>query len=221
MCFSATASFATGGALAASAVAITRLPKPKGAVPLALFPAFFAVLQFAEGILWLNHRGFAGEDWKPPALYVFLLIAYVLWPIYVPLSAYLLERGRRRRLIILVCQAAGLVAGITNLVVIFRGPVDAWVVGHSFHYLITMPGAMAAPYVIAVTVPFLVAGLKRLAVLGVVLLGLYGLAALVASGDTFPSVWCFYAAILSVFLYFLFRYGAKRGWTQGGDGGPD
>jgi hypothetical protein len=213
MCYSATASFVTSGALAAGAVAIARTPKPKRAVPLSLFPAFFAVLQFAEGILWLYHRGFVADSWKPPAVYAFLLIAYVLWPVYVPFSAYLLAPGRRRRLIILLCQAAGLVVGLANLVIIIRGPVDAWVVGHSFHYLINMPGGFGAPYVIAVTVPFLVAGNRRLVLFGLALAVLYGIAAVVAASATFPSVWCFYAAILSVFLYLLFRYEAKRGWT--------
>ncbi len=214
MCFSATASFAAGGVLAASAVAIARTPKPKRAVPLSLFPAFFAVLQFAEGVLWLNHRGFVGDAFKPPGVYAFLLIAYVLWPVYVPFSAYLLEPGRRRRLIILLCQAAGLVVGLTDLVIIIRGPVDAWVVGHSFHYLINMPGGLAAPYVIAVTVPFLVAGNKRLVLFGAALAVLYGVAALVASSATFPSVWCFYAAILSVFLYLIFRHESGRAGTE-------
>jgi len=219
MCFSATASFATSGVLAASAVAIARIPKPKAAVPLALFPAFFAVLQFAEGILWLNHRGFVDAAWKPPAVYVFLVIAYVLWPVYVPFSAYLLERRRRRRLIILLCQAAGLVVGIWNLAVIIQGPVDAWVIGHSFHYQIAMHGGLSAPYVIAVTVPFLINSRWRLVAVGVALGVLYGIAALVASWETFPSVWCFFAAILSVFLYVLFRYGAKK--EAGAFGRPD
>jgi len=210
MCFSATASFSAGGVLAASAIAIARTPKPRRAVPLALFPAVFAVLQFAEGILWLNHRGFITDAWKPPPVYVFLLIAYVLWPVYVPLSAYLLEPDRRRKAVILLCQAAGLVVSVANLVAIIRGPIDAWVVGHSFHYLIDMPGGLAAPYVIAVTVPFLVVRDRRLVAFGLALFVLYVVAALVASSDTFPSVWCFYAAILSGFLYVIFRYEASK-----------
>ena len=218
MCFSATASFATSGALAVSAVAIARTRKPKAAVPLALFPAVFAVLQFAEGLLWLNHRGFIGDAWKPPPVYVFLFIAYVLWPVYVPFSAYLLEKGRWRRWVILLCQAAGLVVGVANLVAIVRGPVGAEVVGHSWHYLVSMPGGLAAPYVIAVTVPFLAAGRRRLAVFGLALFALYVIAALVASSDTFPSVWCFYAAILSVFLYFIFRKWGLENDGQGSGG---
>ncbi len=209
MCFSATASFTASGVLAASAVAIARTEKPKRAVPLALFPAVFAALQFAEGLLWLNHRGFIGDAWKLPAVYVFLLIAYVLWPLYVPFSVSLLEPDRKRRAVILLCQAAGLVVGAANLAAIVRGPVDAWVVGHSFHYLINMPGGLAAPYVIAVTVPFLVCRNRRLVGIGVALFAVYLAAVVVASSDTLPSVWCFFAAILSGCLYLVYRHEAK------------
>ena len=212
MCFSATASFIASGALAASGAAIACTPKPGRALPLSLFPVFFAVLQFAEGLLWLNHRGFLSDTFKPVGLYIFLFIAYVLWPIYVPFSACVLESGRKRRIIILVCQILGLAVGITNLVVIINGPVDASVVGHHFAYAINMPEILNAPYVISVAVPFLVSSSRRLVIFGAALAVLYAIAAVVASSATFPSVWCFYAAILSVFLFFIFRTRAKQVW---------
>ena len=37
-----------------------------------------------------------------------------------------------------------------------------------------------------------------------------GYGGLIASTGSFPSIWCFSAAILSLFLYFFFRYTAKR-----------
>ena len=210
MCFSATASFITAGALATSGAVIARTQKPRRAIPLSLFPVFFAVLQVAEGLLWLNHREFIGEVWKMPAVYVYLFIAYVLWPLYVPFSAYLLEPDRKRKIIVLLCQIIGLVVGITNLVALVRGPVDAWVVGHSFAYLIDMPGVLAAPYVIAVSIPFLVSSSRRLFIFGIALAVLFGIAAITAVSGTFPSVWCFYASILSVFLCLLFRHWREK-----------
>lgn len=218
MCFSATASFITSGALTASGVAIACTPKPRRAIPLSLFPIFFAILQFAEGLLWLNHRGFVGDDYKGPAMYTYLFIAYVLWPVYVPFAAWLLEPGKKRRLVMYACQALGLAVGICNLVALTSGPVDAWVVGHSFAYRIDMPAWGAAPYVLAVTVPFLVASSRRLVIFGGALTILYAIAAIVASSATFPSVWCFYAAILSVFLYFMFRFKAEQIWKNNAPG---
>ena len=212
MCFSATASFIASGTLAASGAAIAFTPKPRKAIPLSLFPIFFAILQFAEGLLWLNHRGFLADSFKPLGVYIFLAIAYVLWPIYVPFSAYVLETGKKRKAIILVCQVLGLVVGITNLIAIVSGPVGSSVAGHSIAYTINMPDILSAPYVISVGVPFLVSGNRRLVIFGAALAVLYVIAAVVASSATFPSVWCFYAAILSGFLFFIFRFKAEQTW---------
>ena len=210
MCFSATASFVASGALVVSSVAIARTPKSKSAIPLSMFPAIFAVLQFFEGLLWLNHRGFLADNYKAIAVYAFLLIAFVLWPILVPFSVYILESGRRRRVIILLCQVMGLCAGLTNLVIIIRGPVSAFVVGHSFAYAVNIPYIISALYVISLLIPFLVSSNKRLIMLGVVLAASSVTAGLLASTGTFPSVWCFFAAILSLLLYLFFRYSANR-----------
>jgi len=208
MCFSATASFVASGALVASGVAIARIPKPKSAIPLSMFPAIFATHQFIEGLLWLNHRGFLADNYRSVAVYAFLLIAFVLWPIFVPFSVYVLESGRIRRVIILLCQFTGMYVGLTNLVIIIRGPVNASVVGHSFAYAINTPDILFAPYLISVLIPFFVSSNKRLVILGVALAALCVTATFIASTATFPSVWCFYAAILSLFLYLFFRYPA-------------
>jgi len=141
---------------------------------------------------------------------VILLIAFVLWPIFVPFSVYVLESGRIRRVIILLCQFTGIYVGLTNLVIIIRGPVNASVVGQSFAYAINTTDILFYLYLISVFIPFLVSSNKRLVILGVALAALCVTAMLIASTATFPSVWCFYAAILSLFLYLFFRYPFNR-----------
>ena len=210
MCFSATASFVASGALAASGVAIARIPKPKSAIPLSIFPVIFAIHQFIEGLLWLNYRGFIADNYRSVAVYAFVLIAFVLWPVFVPFSAYFLETGRIRRVIILLCQVTGIFAGLTILVIIIRGPVSASVVGQSFVYTTNTPDILLAPYLISIFIPFLVSSNKRLVALGVALAVLCVIAGFMASNGTFPSLWCFYAAILSLFLYFFFRHSVNQ-----------
>ena len=210
MCFSATASFVASGALVASSVAIARIPKPKSAIPLSMFPAIFAILQFIEGLLWLNHRGFLADNYKPVAVYAFLLIAFVLWPIFVPFSVYVLESSKRRRVIILLCQFTGIYVGLANLVIIIRGPVNASVIGHSFAYTTNTTDILFYLYLISVFISFLVSSNKRLVILGVALAASLVTAMFIADTSTFPSVWCFYAAILSLFLYLFFKYSANR-----------
>ncbi len=210
MCISATASFVTSGALVASGVAIARVPKPKSAIPLSIFPFIFATHQFIEGLLWLNNRGFLADNYKSVVVYAFVLIAFVLLPIFVPFSVYVLESGRIRRVIILLCQFTGMYAGLANLVIIIRGPVNASVVGHSFAYSVNTPDIISALYLISLLIPFLVSSNKRLVILGVALAASSATSGSIASTGTFPSVWCFSAAILSVFLYLFFRYPANR-----------
>ncbi len=209
MCYSAPASLVASGVLAVSGVAILRMPKKKSEVPLSLFPIIFAVHQLTEGLLWLNHTGYVPDTYKQGLIYAFVLIAFVFWPIYVPFSAYLTETGRMRRKIIIFCQLVGIYIGITFLVGIIRNTPDATFLEHSISYGVHGPPKSLAPYMIAVTIPFLIATDKSLLILGIAMLIAYATAAYTACSGTFPSVWCFYASILSLIIYLRFRYQAK------------
>lgn len=209
MCFSAEASFAASGVLAASSVAISRLPKEKASIPLSLFPAVFATHQFIEGILWLNQDGLVPDTYKSVAVYAYALIAFVLWPIFVPFSAYLIETERRRRLIVLFCQAVGLWVGFTFLLSFVRDPLQVSVDCCSLSYHVNAPELLLAPYLVAVSLPFLASSQRSLVLFGVAIAVSCAAAVLAASATTFPSVWCFFAAILSVGLYVHFRFAAR------------
>lgn len=209
MCFSAEASFAASGVLVASGIAIARMPKEKSETCLSLFPIIFAGHQFIEGILWLNHNGVLPDEYKPSAVYGFVFIAFILWPLYVPLSAYTIETGKIRRIIIFLCQLIGIYVSLAFIVSNIDNSIDASVVGHSFSYKIDAPYNLLIPYFIAVSIPFLVSSKKGLVYIGGALTLSCTAALFIASSTTFPSVWCFFAAILSMFLYWYFRYAAK------------
>ena len=210
MCFSAPASLAASGVLGVSGVAILRMPKKKSEIPLSLVPIIFATHQLIEGILWLSLTGVISDTYKMGAIYAYAFIAFVLWPIFVPFSMYMIETGRMRRKLIFLCQLVGLYIGISFLIGIISGTVDATMVSHSISYQISpTPHMSLAPYLIAVSIPFLIASNKRLIVLGVALLIACGTAVYTACSNTFPSMWCFYAATMSLIVYLYFRYQAK------------
>ena len=214
MCFSAEASFAASGVLAASSVAIARVPKERSGVPLSLFPAIFAAHQFVEGVLWLEHDGVLPGAYKTAAVYAYVLIAYVLWPVFVPFAAHLTEAGRRRRLIILLCQATGLGVGLLLLGTNLGAPIDVSADCCSLSYSVSAPPWLIAPYLIAVSIPFLVSSQRSLVLFGVVLTGSCAAAAVLATAATFPSVWCFFAAVLSAGLYLHFWLAARSATRQ-------
>jgi hypothetical protein len=209
MCFSAAASFTASGILAASSVAVSRVPKDTRSVPLSLFPAIFATHQFVEGVLWLNHDSVLPDAYRSGATYLYALIAFALWPMLVPFSAYWIEAERRRRLIILACQAIGLGVGLACLLSIVRGPLEVWAGCCGLSYRLNAPDLLGAPYLVAVTVPFLASSRKSLVLFGVGVAASCGAAALAASLQTFPSVWCFFAALLSAGLYLHFKAEAR------------
>jgi len=209
MCFSAEASFAASSVLAASSIAIARIPKEKAGIPLSLFPAVFAAHQFIEGILWLNHDGVLPDAYKAGALYAYAFIAFVLWPIFVPFSAYLIETERKRRIIMLLCQGTGLLVGLTLLLSFLRDPLEVSVDCCSLSYHVNAPDLLIAPYLVAVAIPFLASSRRSLVLFGVAITGSCAAAAILASATTFPSVWCFFAAILSAGLYVHFRIAAR------------
>jgi hypothetical protein len=209
VCYSAPASLAASGVLAVSGIAILRMPKKKSEIPLSLFPLIFSVHQLTEGLLWLNHTGSVPDTYKQGLIYAFVLIAFVFWPIYVPFSAYMTETGKMRRKIIILCQLVGICIGVTFLVSIIRNTPDATFLAQSISYGVHGPPKSLAPYMVAVTIPFLISSDKRLIVLGVALLVACGTAMYTACSGAFPSIWCFYASILSLIIYLRLRYQAK------------
>jgi hypothetical protein len=214
MCFSAEASFAASGVLAASSVAIARTPKERAGIPLSLFPAVFAAHQFIEGMIWLNQDGILPDAYKPVAVYAYALIAYVLWPILVPFSAYLMETGKRRRRLILVCQAIGLGVGLALLLSFFHTLPSVVADCCSLAYQVDAPEPLIIPYLVAVCVPFLASSRRGLVLFGLGIAASCAVAAVATSVETLPSVWCFFAALLSGGLYLYFRTAAQASRQQ-------
>jgi hypothetical protein len=214
MCYSAEASFAASGVLAASSIVINRLPKEKASIPLSLFPAVFATHQFIEGMVWLSHDGVLPDAFQSGAVYAYTLIAFVLWPIFVPFSVCLMENRARRRILILICQAIGLWVGLALLLSFVRHPPTVSVDCCSLAYRVNAPAYLIAPYLVAVLVPFLASSRRKLVLFGMALAVSCAAAAFAASVATFPSVWCFFAAILSGGLYFHFRVAQRRSAHQ-------
>jgi hypothetical protein len=145
------------------------------------------------------------DAYQSGAVYAYVLIAYVLWPVLVPLAAYLVETERPRRILMLACQAIGLCVGLAILLGLFRQPPRVSANCCSLSYQVNAPDALIVPYVVAVCLPFLASARKSLVLFGLGLAASCAAAAVAASAATFPSVWCYFAAILSAGLYLHFR----------------
>jgi hypothetical protein len=196
MCFSITADLVVGAALVPVAVATLREVRHWREVPFALLPTVFAVHQFIEAAVWPDGMFSAGLVHLATRAYVF--IALPLLPALVPWAILLLEpRGARLR--VAPFAVLGTVVSAYLAVVVLTEPVEVTKGPHALQYQTGVHGGYvwAVLYVIAVIGPALLSGYRSIVVFGLAnLVGLIVVAVLYV--NAFASLWCIYAATLSV-----------------------
>jgi hypothetical protein len=206
MCFSATASLTAGiGLLAIGAVTANRVRR-RAELPFALIPSLFGVQQLIEGALWLTF-----PDTAPLAntvlTYLYSFFSHVLWPIYVPIAVLLLEPVAWRRKLLMVIAAAGAAVGLYLLYFLIREPIVSEVVGghisyQSPHFYIV---AVMVLYVLATCVSSFVSSCKTIRWFGAATFVAL-LTAAAFYNFWFISVWCFFAAVLSLIVLVHFSH---------------
>jgi hypothetical protein len=197
MCFSANASFAASGVLAAVGAASIRENKTKRGLMYASIPLLFAVQQLIEGFQWLSQGpGF----WSMALAYGFLFFAVILWPVYVPVAVYLIEPQPQRKKRLGYFIMLGAIVALYSLVCLFINPisVSAAACCH-IHYGLGMPfgKAIGVAYVVATCGALFFSGHRWIRNMGVVAFIALVVSYLYASFAVI-SVWCFFSAALSV-----------------------
>lgn len=193
-----------GGAL--SAIGVVGLKKAGGSSSkaIAAIPIMFGVQQLVEGVLWLS-LGYSRI--QSVATLAFLLFAYVFWPVYLPYAVWKDETNQRRRKVLSWFIWFGTAVSLYLLYFILRGPVSSVLMGHGIAYNVPLPNHAVIPgaYVLATCGSCLVSSHKFIRVFGMALVASLVVAYAYYS-VAFVSVWCFFAAILSlIILVHLFR----------------
>lgn len=201
MCFSATASFVAGTALSAIGVATLRMAKRRVEVPFACVPLLFGVQQLVEGFIWLSFR-YALPTPATAMTMVYSLFSHVIWPIFVPYAVRRLELVPWRRRALAVCQVLGLMVGSYLLYSVLTVPIAARVLGRHIAY--ESPHFYAVPvmtaYLVATGLSSLLSSDATIRLLGALTLTSF-VAVTWLHLATMISVWCFFAALLSVLVY--------------------
>ena len=209
MCFSATVSFIAGVSLSAIGVATVKKTQRKAEIPFAMIPLLFGVQQIVEGMLWLSFR-FDVPLLNVTMTYLFTLFSHVLWPIYVPFAIGLMESVVWRKQVLSLFQITGIAVGLYLLYFIVRFPLTSEVHENMVYVL---PYVKEHPvlefYLAATCVAPLFSSHKIVNIFGVLALLLFMLAYWFYT-VAFFSVWCFFAAILSVIIYLHVKIGKKR-----------
>jgi hypothetical protein len=205
MCFSATASFGVAGVLAAVGGATLIRNEVPALRLFAAVPLVFAAQQAAEGAVWLSMHAGGARGGSPVAIVAFLIVALVVWPIWLPLSLRAAERDPGRRRVLTLLSVAGLALGTLCAMLLARWPPAAHVNHHHITYDFSVGVGDGTPiplvaYFIPTIVPFFVSTLALSRLMGGVLVASV-IATYVAQRSALTSIWCFCAAILSGLIF--------------------
>ncbi|MDP2959349.1 MAG: hypothetical protein Q8N53_23220 [Longimicrobiales bacterium] len=186
------------------AAAIVRNSSPSRRM-VAAIPLLFAAQQAAEGVVWLTIAAPSSDTLHRLAVDAYLAFALVIWPLWAPWAFRLAERHpARRRVLRALSWVGGIVSVAALLLLLLRQPIaslDSRSV--SYTYAGTTDGLLQllglTAYAIPVLVPFFVSTVRSAPMIGATLV-VSVVAAMVVEKEALLSVWCFFAAIVSVLI---------------------
>ena len=168
---------------------------------LAALPLLLAAHQIDEAFVWWGLQGHVSATVGRVATWVYLLVAFVVLPVYVPMAVLALEPLGRRRKAMLPFLALGSVVSVVLLAALLHGPVTAELRPYHVSYGTGLPagGLVVSAYVVATCGALLFSGYRRLALFGLVnLVAVAVLARLTIGG--LASLWCAWAAVTAGFI---------------------
>jgi hypothetical protein len=199
LCFSPQADVVGGLVICAIGVdAVRHIRQRRDFIALAWIPVLLGAHQFIEALVWLWLQGHVPHGIGQVALWAYLLIAFVMLPVFVPLAVIALEPTRRRKQMMAPFAAIGTAVAVVLLAAMVRGPIGVRLAPYHLAYSLRLPDGLwiVALYVVAVCGPLLVSGYRNVALFGIVnLIAVIVIARLTVSG--FASVWCGWAAVSS------------------------
>lgn len=214
MCFSAGASFGAGIVLSAIGAATLSEAKTPAEKFFGCIPLLFATQQCSEGLLWLALSNPAYAEWKQFGTYGFLIFAYTVWPVWLPIALTWLEQDRRRRKMLLFLGGIGIAVSGYFLYCLFTFSIQVTIADLHIAYKPDFPLSLKyisiTLYAIATILPSFVSSRKRMWTLGVTLIVSYGFTFLVYTNHI-VSVWCFFATLISVAVWVVLRAMHLRG----------
>jgi hypothetical protein len=211
MCFSALASFGLGSTLIPISLycTIKSYKHNKKFLLLALIPLFFAIQQFIEGMVWLQLHDQA-TNLAHLYGYGYLFFAFAFWPAYIPFCVYFIEKDVVRKKMIRVFLFVGPLLGAFLYGRLLFGFTEFKVamVNHAILYDVYQSNLSmwinSIAYALVVILPLLLSSLFKIKIYGALSLASLMLAYFFYFYQ-FSSVWCFFAAVLSIYIVFIIK----------------
>ncbi|WKL58340.1 hypothetical protein Q1W73_04990 [Asticcacaulis sp. ZE23SCel15] len=206
MCFSAPVSFAASAFIATAGVMALRETTLKSERPFASVPLLFAIQQFIEGCLWVLLPQ-AGTGAATHALTQgYAVFIGVIWPVIIPLSILLIEPDLIRKRLMQVVLLLGVAVAAFTLMIILKYGVAVQMVNQCLVYTNPVGGGfwIRSAYVVATCAAFFISSHVSVRVIGMAMVVGFAVAFSFFRLN-YPSVWCFFAALVSGLTYWHFR----------------
>ena len=212
MCFSAGADVVGGVVIGAIGVDVLRhVNGERRYALLAAFPLLLALHQLDEAFVWWGLQGHVPAALGQVATWIYLLFAFVVLPVLVPVAILVVEPEGRRRLMMAPFVALGVVVSGLLLAAMIRGPVTATLGDYYIGYSTDLHAGtfVVMLYVAATCGALILSGIRDIARFGLInLVAVVLVARLTIEG--FASLWCAWAAISSAAFAIHLRYGTRH-----------
>ncbi len=208
MCFSAAASLAAAAILAPTGVFAMRRAyrADRRYLPLATLPLLFSIQQLLEGLVWIAGPE-AGPDVVTRLSLAYMFFAWVAWPVWVPVSCFFVERGRRKNIYLAFAVAGGML-GSLQYVPYFAH--QGWLTTTFLDYAISYGGTELLDlivsrevtygiYVTVVIAPLLLSSDGEVRIFGALVTAVL-LTTYLFFTYAYVSVFCFGGALMSLYL---------------------
>jgi nitrate reductase NapE component len=210
VCFSPEVDVVAGLAIGAVGIDAVRHVRRPAERLLAAVPLVLAVHQLVEAFVWWGLQGKVPAEVGRAAEWLYLVIAFGVLPVLVPLAVAALEPVTHRRRMQAFVVLGVVVASVLTYAVL-RGPSTASIVGHHIDYRVDLwhGGLLVVLYVVATCGSLLASEHRHVRAWGAVnLVVVLLLAWLNRSG--FISLWCVWAAITSVAIAWHLRHASRE-----------
>ncbi len=219
MCFSAPASFSASIVLVVlgTYAVVEAKKRNKFYLGFALLPLLFGIQQFFEGVVWLSIKN------DHPMItnffsYGFLFFAWLFWPFWSNFMVYLLHSSPEYKNnnylgVLKILMLLSLVVGLIIYIPVFVYP-DLFTVVISYSSIsydakeLFPANLLRIMYCLLAFLPVFLSKERKIIFFGILLLCAVVISYLLYS-YAFTSVWCFFAAILSIYLIYVVRTAKK------------
>lgn len=180
---------------------------------MACIPLFFGLQQFAEGVVWLSLLYEQFSFLKQISTAGFILFAWVVWPFWIPYAMEGIELNQGRKKILKWFKYIGLMMSCTlGYALLFRDVqasiLDCSVI-YSFNVSDDIHKTFGLLYLVGIILPTLISKASKTWLLGAMnLIAYFGTKIFIS--NRILSIWCFFAAITSIIVYWIILDYNKR-----------